>query len=126
MHATLRCERMTMFIASWEQQAARNCLDVAVAIRSKGVVEVPGELMLQQSDLIDHLRAIAFDVLGWQALEIRVRPQVERSTLIVQEQAQCQSTISSTLPRRRWRTPSATKRCRRQRWSQRVWSASTR
>ena len=77
---------------SWEQQAVRNRLNMAVAMRAHGIVEVPGELALQQSDLIDRVVAFAFDVLGWQTLEIRVRPQVEHINVTTKEKTPCQPT----------------------------------
>ena len=60
--------------------------------RANGVVEVSGEQVLQQSDLIDRVLAMAFDVLGYKTLEIRVRPRRERANLTAQEEITCQAT----------------------------------
>ena len=60
--------------------------------RANGVVEVSGEQVLQQNDLIDRVLAMAFDVLGYQTLEIRVRPRRERANLTAQEEITCQAT----------------------------------
>ena len=68
----------------------KNHLDTSIAIRAHGVVEVSAELALQESELIDRLLALAFDILDWQALEIRIRPQVIYSTQIAQEEIRCQ------------------------------------
>jgi hypothetical protein len=62
-----------------KQQSLRNHFNMAIAIRTHGVVEVPAEMALHESELIDRLLALAFDVLGWQTLEIRVRPQILHS-----------------------------------------------
>jgi hypothetical protein len=59
-----------------EQQSVRSRLDPSIAIRAHGVVEVPAELALRESELIDRLLALAFDVLGWQTIEIRIRPRI--------------------------------------------------
>ena len=74
-----------------KQQSMKNHLNTAITIRARGlVVEVPAKLALQESDLIDSLLALAFDLLGWQTVEIRIRPQVIHSTQIAQGGTQCQ------------------------------------
>jgi hypothetical protein len=40
-----------------------------------GTIEVPGDLALAQSDLIERVLAFAFDVLGLRALELRIREE---------------------------------------------------
>src|SRR5262245_50350089 len=49
----------------------------AHAYPSTGVIEVPGDLALQQSDLIEGVLALAFDVLGCTTLQMRVRQRPE-------------------------------------------------
>jgi hypothetical protein len=36
--------------------------------------------MLHENDPIEHCLALTFDILGWRALEIRIRPQAEYSS----------------------------------------------
>jgi hypothetical protein len=45
--------------------------------RAMDTVEVPADALAQQSDLLDRLFALAFDRLGLQTLELRVRPYAE-------------------------------------------------
>jgi hypothetical protein len=42
--------------------------------QTKGTIDLPADLVTQQSDLIDRVFAFAFDVLGLQTVELRVRP----------------------------------------------------
>jgi hypothetical protein len=42
--------------------------------RASGTIELPVNLLDQQSDLIDRVFAFAFDVLGLQVVELRIRP----------------------------------------------------
>jgi len=42
-----------------------------------GTLELPADLLEQQSDLLDRVFALAFDVLGLRALEICVRATEE-------------------------------------------------
>ena len=44
--------------------------------RRKETIEVPEDLIAQQSDLIDRIFTFAFDVLGIQAIDIRIRPAI--------------------------------------------------
>ena len=37
---------------------------------------MPEDLIAQQSDLIDRIFAFAFDVLGLQSIDVRIRPAV--------------------------------------------------
>lgn len=73
-----------------KQQLVRNPPVVTFAIPANGVIEVPGELLLENTDLIDSLLALAYDVLGWRNLEIRIRPQAIHRTHIRQEEIRCQ------------------------------------
>jgi hypothetical protein len=45
-----------------------------MAGRSSGTIDLPVDLLELQSDLIDRIVAFAFDVLGLQTVELRVRP----------------------------------------------------
>jgi hypothetical protein len=45
------------------------------AYRTSGSIELPADLLDQQSDLIDRVFAFAFDVLGLRAVELRIRPR---------------------------------------------------
>src|SRR5919109_3299169 len=45
--------------------------------RTIDTIEVPADALAQQSDLLDRLFALAFDRLGLQTLELRVRPYAE-------------------------------------------------
>jgi hypothetical protein len=48
--------------------------------RVKETIEVPEDLVTQQPDLIDRIFAFAFDVLGLQTIDVRIRPvSVDRS-----------------------------------------------
>jgi hypothetical protein len=47
--------------------------------RSKAIIDLPAELTGQQTDLYDRVFAFAFDVLGIQTVELRVRPADERA-----------------------------------------------
>ena len=47
-----------------------------VARRGKETIEVPEDLIAQQSDLIDRIFAFAFDVLGLQSIDVHIRPAV--------------------------------------------------
>lgn len=47
-----------------------------VARRGKETIEVPEDLIAQQSDLIDRIFAFAFDVLGLQTIDVRIRPAI--------------------------------------------------
>jgi hypothetical protein len=40
----------------------------------KGTIELPLDLLDEQSDLIDRVFAFAFDALGLQVVELRIRP----------------------------------------------------
>ena len=40
----------------------------------KETIEVPGHLVAQQPDLIDRIFTFAFDVLGLQTIDVRIRP----------------------------------------------------
>ena len=42
--------------------------------RSKATIDLPSDLTGQQADLYDRVFAFAFDVLGIQTVELRVRP----------------------------------------------------
>ncbi|HEU5099274.1 MAG TPA: hypothetical protein VFU22_09655 [Roseiflexaceae bacterium] len=42
-----------------------------------GKLEVPAELLAEQSDLLDRVFAFAFDVLGLHTLDLRIRPYAE-------------------------------------------------
>jgi hypothetical protein len=44
--------------------------------RLKETIEVPEDLIAQQSDLIDRIFAFAFDVLGLQSIDVRIRPEL--------------------------------------------------
>ena len=44
--------------------------------RRKETIEVPADLIAQQSDLIDRIFAFAFDVLGLQSIDVRIRPAI--------------------------------------------------
>jgi hypothetical protein len=41
--------------------------------RTRATIELPIELLDEQSDLIDRVFAFAFDALGLQAIELRIR-----------------------------------------------------
>lgn len=45
--------------------------------RSKATIDLPPDLAARQSDLYDRVFAFAFDVLGIQTVELRVRPSDE-------------------------------------------------
>jgi len=45
---------------------------------SKATVDLSADLAAQQGDLYDRVFAFAFDVLGLQSVELRVRPSDER------------------------------------------------
>ena len=47
-----------------------------VVRRRKETIEVPEDLIVQQSDLIDRIFAFAFDVLGLQSIDVRIRPAI--------------------------------------------------
>ena len=47
-----------------------------VVRRRKATIEVPEDLIAQQSDLIDRIFAFAFDVLGLQSIDVRIRPAI--------------------------------------------------
>jgi hypothetical protein len=47
-----------------------------VARRLKETIEVPEDLVAQQPDLIDRIFAFAFDVLGLQIVDVRIRPML--------------------------------------------------
>jgi hypothetical protein len=49
-------------------------LAVDTANQSSGTIELPIDLLDYPSDLIDRVLALAFDVLGLQTIELRVRP----------------------------------------------------
>ena len=40
----------------------------------KDTIEVPEDLVAQQPDLIDRIFTFAFDVLGLQSIDLRIRP----------------------------------------------------
>jgi hypothetical protein len=40
----------------------------------RDALELPADLLAQQSDLIDRVLAFAFDVLGMHTLDLRIRP----------------------------------------------------
>jgi hypothetical protein len=42
--------------------------------RRKAMIEVPEDLLAQQSDLIDRIFTFAFDVLDLKAIDLRIRP----------------------------------------------------
>ena len=42
--------------------------------RVKDTIEVPGDLIAQQPDLIDRIFSFAFDVLDLQTIDLRIRP----------------------------------------------------
>jgi len=42
--------------------------------RVKDTIEVPGDLIVQQPDLIDRIFTFAFDVLDLQTIDLRIRP----------------------------------------------------
>jgi hypothetical protein len=44
--------------------------------RRKETIEVPEDLIAQQSDLLDRIFAFAFDVLGLQSINVRIRPAI--------------------------------------------------
>jgi hypothetical protein len=47
---------------------------------TRETIEVPDELVAQQPDLLDRIFTFAFDVLGLQMLDVRIRPaHVDRS-----------------------------------------------
>ena len=54
-------------------------MNITVAERAAGTIEVSADLLVQHNDLIEHLFALAFDVLGLQTIEVRVRPLTERA-----------------------------------------------
>jgi hypothetical protein len=60
---------------SLTREAAPRCADRWV----KDTIEVPEELVLQQPDLIDRIFAFAFDILGLQIIDVRIRPVRETS-----------------------------------------------
>lgn len=41
---------------------------------AKNTIEVLGDLIVQQPDLIDRIFTFAFDVLGLQTIDLRIRP----------------------------------------------------
>lgn len=45
-----------------------------VARRVKDTIEVPEDLVAQQPDLMDRIFTFAFDVLGLQTIDLRIRP----------------------------------------------------
>jgi hypothetical protein len=45
-----------------------------VARQATETIEVPEEIVAQQPDLIDRIFAFAFDVLGLQTIDVRIRP----------------------------------------------------
>jgi hypothetical protein len=47
-----------------------------VARRLKETIEVPEDLVAQQPDLIDRIFTFAFDVLGLQIVDVRIRPML--------------------------------------------------
>jgi hypothetical protein len=49
-------------------------LAVDTANHTSGMIELPIDLLDHPSDLIDRVFAFAFDVLGLQTIELRVRP----------------------------------------------------
>ncbi|HEX9373400.1 MAG TPA: hypothetical protein VF897_20470 [Roseiflexaceae bacterium] len=51
-----------------------NVLDDCAPGRSKATIDLPADLADQPSDLYDRVFAFAFDVLGLQTVELRVRP----------------------------------------------------
>jgi hypothetical protein len=44
-----------------------------------GTLEVPADLLAEQSDLFDRLFAFTFDVLGLHVLDLRIRPYTEHT-----------------------------------------------
>jgi hypothetical protein len=42
--------------------------------QSKETIELPVDLLAQQSDLIDRVFTFVFDTLGLQTIELRIRP----------------------------------------------------
>ncbi len=44
------------------------------AKRVKDMIEVPGDLVAEQPDLIDRIFSFGFDVLGLQTIDLRIRP----------------------------------------------------
>ena len=40
----------------------------------KNTIEVPGDLVAEQPDLIDRIFNLGFDVLGLQTIDLRIRP----------------------------------------------------
>src|SRR5689334_17974569 len=45
-----------------------------LARSAKNTIEVPGDLIVQQPDLIDRIFTFAFDVLGLQIIDLRICP----------------------------------------------------
>lgn len=48
------------------------------AVESRETVELPMTVLEQQSNVIDRVLTFAFDVLGLQAVELRVREEQQR------------------------------------------------
>jgi len=61
-------------------------VDLSWSKRTRGTLEVSTDLLAQQSDLLDRVIAYAFDVLGLNTLELRVRA-TERCGEIVCDKA---------------------------------------
>jgi hypothetical protein len=76
-----------MIILNCDGTLVSNGLRERATERIKEIIEVPSGLAMQQSDLIDRIIAFAFDGLGLQAIEVRVRP----SLLAGHEELSCAS-----------------------------------
>jgi hypothetical protein len=57
-------------------------LNDAVSGRSKATIDLPNDLGAQAGDLYDRVFAFAFDVLGLQTVELRVRPADDGARLL--------------------------------------------
>jgi hypothetical protein len=63
-----------MIILNRDGTLTTDTLSEGVAKRIKETIEVPEHLVTQQPDLIDRILSFAFDGLGLQAIDVRIRP----------------------------------------------------
>jgi hypothetical protein len=62
-----------MIMLSQNGALTLNILDDRTAGQSKATIDLPADLAAQPNDLFDRVFAFAFDVLGLQTVELRVR-----------------------------------------------------
>jgi hypothetical protein len=75
MYATIRAEGdRLMIILNRDGTLTTDSAPEHNARPVKEIIEVPDHLVTQQPDLIEHIFTFAFDVLGLQAIDIRIRP----------------------------------------------------